>query len=86
MKDTKPEKQRPHHGHYYSIIIACFWSYNHSGEPHQGGDNSQVPVQLLNVQSLTARQLAIAGDGEYTVDVVVEGRRADIAKIPAKTS
>jgi YbbR domain-containing protein len=66
-----------------SIIIALLlWSYVIiQVNPTKEETISRVPVQLLNTQSLAARQLAISGDGEYTVDVVVEGRRADIMKV-----
>ncbi|MGI6752017.1 MAG: YbbR-like domain-containing protein [Anaerovoracaceae bacterium] len=40
-----------------------------------------VPVRLLNLDSLANRDLAIAGDGQYFVNVVVEGRRAEIGKM-----
>lgn len=40
-----------------------------------------VPVSLLNEETLTSRGLAIAGEGVYTADVLVEGQRADISKI-----
>lgn len=40
-----------------------------------------VPVRLLNTDSLVNRGLAIEGDGHYFVSVVVEGRRAEIGKM-----
>lgn len=43
-----------------------------------------VPVQLTSVESMEAAGLAIAGSGEYTVDVVVGGNRSDINQITAK--
>jgi YbbR domain-containing protein len=66
-----------------SFVVAFFlWAYV-IGEvnPTTQETITNVPVQLLNVQSLTARQLAIAGDGKYTVDVVVEGKRRDILNV-----
>lgn len=42
-----------------------------------------VPVQLLNTESLAARGLAVAGPTEYTINVTVEGRRSDIRKLEA---
>lgn len=64
------------------VIALLLWSYVIiQVNPTKEETISKIPVQLLNVQSLTARQLAIAGDGEYMVDVVVEGRRADIIKV-----
>ena len=38
----------------------------------------QVPVTLLNQEYLETSKLAIAGDGHYTVDVVVSGKRKDL--------
>ncbi|HZK02611.1 MAG TPA: CdaR family protein [Anaerovoracaceae bacterium] len=66
-----------------SIVIALIlWSYVIiQVNPTKVETITRVPVQLLNEQSLTARQLAIYGDSEYMVDVVVEGRRADIIKV-----
>jgi YbbR domain-containing protein len=69
-----------------SIVIALvLWAYV-IGEvnPTTQQTITNVPVQLLNIQSLTARELAISGDSDYTVDVVVEGKRADIMKITAQ--
>lgn len=42
---------------------------------------SAVPVELINIDNLEARGLAIAGEEEYTVDVVVKGKRGDLARI-----
>lgn len=38
----------------------------------------QVPVTLLNQEYLTDSKLAIAGDGNYTVDVDLSGKRKDL--------
>ena len=38
----------------------------------------QVPVTLLNQGYLNEYRLAIAGDGNYTVDVVLSGKRKDL--------
>ena len=76
MKDNKTRKTDS--GRTISIIISIIialllWSYVIiQVNPTKEETIARVPVQLLNVQSLTVRQLAIAGDGEYTVDVVVE--------------
>lgn len=40
-----------------------------------------VPVQLVNVESMESAGLAIAGSGEYTVDVVVGGSRSDVKAV-----
>lgn len=69
-----------------SIVIAIvLWTYViKEVNPTTQETIANVPVQLLNVQSLTARDLAISGDAEYTVDVVVKGKRADIINISAE--
>ncbi|MGI6733834.1 MAG: YbbR-like domain-containing protein [Anaerovoracaceae bacterium] len=88
MQDNKNKK--PDSGRTISIILSIIialllWSYVIiQVNPTKEETISRVPVQLLNIQSLTARQLAIAGDGEYMVDVVVEGRRADIMKVSSE--
>ena len=66
-----------------SIVIALIlWSYVIiQVNPSKKETITKVPVQLLNIQSLTARELAISGDGEYLIDVVVEGKKADISKV-----
>lgn len=69
-----------------SIVVALvLWAYV-LGEvnPTTQQTISNVPVQLLNTQSLTARELAIAGSGDYTVNVLVEGKRADIMSVTAQ--
>ena len=38
----------------------------------------QVPVTLLNENYLSESKLAIAGDGKYTVDVALSGKRKDL--------
>jgi len=40
-----------------------------------------VPVQLMHSDVLEGNKLAIAGDGYYTVDVVVEGPRAEFSSL-----
>ncbi len=86
MKDNK-KKNSPDSGRTFTIIFSVIialilWSYVIiQVNPTKEETISRIPVQLLNIQSLTARQLAISGDGEYMVDVVVEGRRADIIKV-----
>ncbi len=42
-----------------------------------------IPVHLLNVDLLNQNGLAIAGSGEYTVDVSLSGRRTDINSVAA---
>jgi|GEM_PF-463001 len=43
-----------------------------------------IPVQLLNVDYLTDNKLAIAGTGEYTVDVTLNGARNLFSDIKAE--
>ena len=43
----------------------------------------QVPVTLLNEDYLSESKLAIAGDGKYTVDVELSGKRKDLILTPA---
>ena len=43
----------------------------------------QVPVTLLNENYLSESKLAIAGDGKYTVDVELSGKRKDLILTPA---
>ena len=43
----------------------------------------QVPVALQNQEYLETSKLAIAGDGKYTVDVVLSGKRMDLIVGPS---
>ncbi len=43
----------------------------------------QVPVALQNQEYLSDSKLAIAGDGKYTVDVVLSGKRMDLIVGPS---
>ena len=43
----------------------------------------QVPVSLLNQDYLESSKLAIAGDGNYSVDVVLSGKRMDLMVGPS---
>lgn len=82
-KRTSPSEGRKTFTVILSVVIALsLWAYV-IGEvnPTIRQPITNVPVQLLNVQSLHARELAIAGDTRYTVDVVVEGKRSDILKV-----
>lgn len=46
----------------------------------------QVPVTLLNQEYLDDSKLAIAGDGKYTVDVDLSGKRKDLILGPSDLS
>lgn len=66
-----------------SLVIALFlWGYV-IGEvnPPKKTTIYDVPVELMNVDSLTEKGLAVQGGGNYTVDVVVKGKRADLNKL-----
>lgn len=66
-----------------SVVIAIIlWAYVIvTIDPMKPLTITDVPVQLLNEESLTARGLALSGEVNYTIDVVVEGKRTDLAKI-----
>lgn len=66
-----------------SVVIAVvLWAYVIEGvNPMKSTTIKDVPVQLLNVDSLTSNGLALSGEASYTVDVVVEGKRADLNKL-----
>jgi len=68
-----------------SVIIAIvMWVYViEATNPMKTQTFPDVPVQLLNEESLAARGLALSGEANYTVDVKVEAKRADLAKISA---
>lgn len=64
------------------MIALLLWVYV-IGEVNPPIQNTltSVPVSLLNMETLTSRGLAVAGNSEYTVDIVVEGQRADMKKL-----
>jgi YbbR domain-containing protein len=66
-----------------SILIAIFlWVYVISEvNPLTEQTMTKIPVQLLNAQTIYDRELALSGDQNLTVDVVLEGKRADIIKV-----
>ena len=68
-----------------SIIIAIFlWVYVVSEiNPLTQQTMAEIPVQLLNAQTITDRNLAISGENKYTISVVLEGKRADVVKVTA---
>lgn len=66
-----------------SIVVAIIlWAYV-IGEvnPTSTQTLKDVPIQLINVENLEARGLAISGDMTYKVDVEVEGKRGELAKV-----
>lgn len=64
-----------------SVVVALvLWSYVMiKDNPTKQETIYRVPVSLLNEQTLTEKELAILGDGQFTVDVVVEGKRSVIS-------
>lgn len=66
-----------------SILIAIFlWVYVISEvNPLTEQTMTKIPVQLLNAQTIYDRELAISGDQNITVDVILEGKRADVIKV-----
>lgn len=68
-----------------SVIIAIMlWVYViEATDPMKPQTFTDIPVQLLNEESLAARGLALSGEATYTVDVKIEAKRADLAKISA---
>ena len=86
MKSRKKSEGQKTFNIILSIVVALvLWAYV-LGEVNPTTQQTipNVPVQLINIQSLTARELAISGDGEYMVDVVLEGKRADIMNVTAQ--
>lgn len=68
-----------------SVIVAIIlWAYViEATNPMKAQTYTDVPVQLLNEESLTARGLALSGEASYTVDVKVQAKRAELSKISA---
>lgn len=64
-----------------SVVVALvLWSYVMIQiNPTKQETIYRVPVNLLNEQTLTEKELAILGDGQFTVDVIVEGKRSVIS-------
>ena len=69
-----------------SVIIAIvMWVYViEVTNPMKPQPFSDVPVQLLNEESLAARGLALSGEANYTVDVKVEAKKADLSKLSSR--
>ncbi len=70
----------------FSLVAAILlWAYVIGGvNPTTTQLFRNVPVQLLNEESLTANGLALSGDTEYKVDVTLSGKRADLLKFNKK--
>ncbi len=71
---------------FLSVVIALLlWMYV-IGEvnPTTTKKFSDVPVTLLNTESLASKGLTVLGEGDLTVDLTVEGKRADVLSAGAE--
>jgi len=68
-----------------SVLVAVvLWAYVlQVTDPMKEQTISDVPVQLLNEDSLNSKGLALSGEAVYTVDVEIRAKRADLVKITA---
>ncbi|MHC1724225.1 MAG: YbbR-like domain-containing protein [Aminipila sp.] len=68
-----------------SVVLAIFlWVYVVAVEnPPTKVKIPNVPIKLVNVESLNQRGLAISSDEDYFMDIVIEGTRSDVLKISA---
>lgn len=68
-----------------SVLVAIvLWAYViQVTEPVKKQTIQDVPVQLLNEESLASRGLALSGEATYTVDVEIQAKRAELTKISA---
>lgn len=70
----------------FSLVIAILlWAYVIGGvNPPTTQLFKNIPVQLLNMDSLTANGLALSGDTQFKVDVALSGKRADLLTFDKK--
>ncbi|QHI72018.1 CdaR family protein [Aminipila terrae] len=70
---------------FLSILLAIFlWVYVVAVEnPPTKVKIPNVPIKLVNVDSLNQRGLAISSEEDYFMDIVIEGTRSDVLKISA---
>ncbi|MCQ4635774.1 CdaR family protein [Anaerovorax odorimutans] len=63
-----------------SLLLAVFLWFYVMGEinPTTSQTIENIPVELLNVDTLDQRDLAIQGGANFSVDIVVEGKRAEL--------
>lgn len=68
-----------------SVLVAIvLWAYVlQVTDPMKEQTFTDVPIQLLNEESLTTRGLALSGEAVYTVDVKIRAKRADLGNITA---
>lgn len=66
-----------------SFFIAVFLWFYVIGEvnPTVTQTVENVPVELLNVNTLEQRELAVQGGDNFSVDIVIEGRRGDLNRL-----
>ncbi|MBO5667117.1 MAG: hypothetical protein J6S45_06685 [Firmicutes bacterium] len=69
-----------------SVVLAVvLWTVVIGGEnPIKDRTIHSVPVTLKNLDSLADRNLAIAGDTDYTVDVKIKGQRTTVDPLTTK--
>lgn len=69
-----------------SVVIALLlWAYV-IGEVNPTTQNvmKDIPVQLLNTETLTSRGLVVTGTEEFTVSITLEGKRRDMVNLSAE--
>ncbi len=66
-----------------SIVLALImWIYViEDVNPVVTNTIENVKVRILNEEALTQRGLALVGDGDYEIDIKVEGKRSDLVKL-----
>jgi len=66
-----------------SILVAIFlWVYVIAEvNPLTQQTMAAIPVQLLNTEGIANRDLALAGEQSFTVDVVIEGKRREAVQV-----
>ena len=69
-----------------SVVIAVIlWSYVvYVVNPPTKVTVKNVPVQLMNQEVLTSSKLALSGNTNYTIDVVLSGTRSDLEEVNAQ--
>lgn len=70
---------------FLSLVLAIFlWVYVVTVEnPPTKIKIPNVPIQIVNTESLIQRGLAINSDEDYFMDIVIEGTRSNVLKISA---
>lgn len=74
----------------FTVILSIFvaitiWGYVVTViNPQIDQKFSNIPVEITNIDSLTERDLVLASDDEYYVDVVVHGRKKELFQLKNK--